>query len=199
MKFLMDVSQAASVRNGIWPHTLVAGQLITPLTRYRKWCHVYAIDNGAFGGFREKDFFSLLDREHGNQDHCLFVCCPDKVGDHAETLAMFAKWSGKIADRGWKRAFVAQDGATPETVPWDEIACLFVGGKDPWKDSKEVEALLKAAQEREKHTHVGRVNAVDRFLHFLKLDVDTCDGSGVARYSNEKLPRLLKAAQTYGQ
>lgn len=188
MRFLFDVSKAKE--QSLIP-ILTAGQLITPLTRYRKWMDVYAIDNGCYGGLREKDFLSLLRREDANKESCLFVTCPDVVGDVKATLASFTVWNPRILNLGFKTAYVAQDGATVENTPWDEFTALFLGGKDPWKDSLEAQILVWESVIRGKHTHIGRVNALDRFIRYSELGAHTCDGSGVSRYPNAKLPQFL--------
>ena len=189
MKFLMDNSLASLAKNGAYPHWLVGGQLLTPLTRYRRWHDVFAIDNGAFGGFKEPGFMSLLRREVHARHKCLFVCAPDVVGDHPATSALFAKYA-YLAEEGWPLAFVAQNGCLPGDVPWEKIRCLFVGGKDPWKDGTEVRELVRVARKLGKHVHIGRVNTAKRFVHFMKMGAHTCDGSGVARYSKSMLPKI---------
>lgn len=90
-----------------------------------------------------------------------------------------------------KLAFVAQDGIENMEIPWDEMSCLFVGGKDPWKDSQSAADIVRTAKTLGLWVHVGRVNTPKRFEHFLQLGADTCDGSGVAMYDHmlEKIER----------
>ena len=60
--------------------SLPVGQLLTPLTRFRnRRPDLFAIDNGAFSGFRARAFRSLLKREEANRAGCLFVAAPDVV------------------------------------------------------------------------------------------------------------------------
>lgn len=44
MKFLLDVSQAKQAE---FPMDYVAGQLVTPLTGYKRWADKYAIEASA--------------------------------------------------------------------------------------------------------------------------------------------------------
>ena len=181
MKFLIDKSKKDVIRKSKSP--LVVGQLQTPLTNYAHWGGTFAIDNGAYSGFREKAFLSLVKRRLPVAAQCLFVVCPDVVGDAAATLL---KWQllRHLIPEGYKVAFVAQDGATVKSIPWYHIDCLFLGGTDPWKDSIEAQLIVLEAKLRGKHVHVGRVNAYERYVLYRDLGADTCDGSGVARYDH---------------
>lgn len=159
------------------------GQLITPLTGYSNWGGVYAVDNGAFSSFRQERFMRVLKRDWDRRMKCLFVVCPDLVGDWQQTREMFNEKKILIPE-GYHRAFVAQDRQPESEIPWDEISCLFIGGKDPWKDSPHAQELVRVAKDRGKWVHIGRVNAIDRFRLFDELGADSCDGSGVARYDH---------------
>lgn len=180
--FLLDTTDyKVKSRQQQFP-SLVGGQLITPLTRRSNWGGAYAIDNGAFSGFQETYFKNILTREEGNRDRCLFVVMPDVVGDARRTLEIWqrrSKWA-----EGWPRALVAQDGLEDLEVPWDEIDALFIGGGDPWKDSKASLDLVRTAKILGKHVHVGRVNDAARFQRFAELGADTCDGSGASMYDH---------------
>jgi hypothetical protein len=160
------------------------GQLLTPLTRYhlrdasRKW----AIDNGGFKRLDIKAFFALLKREEHRREDCLFVSSPDIVGSAMRTLELFDLFEPQLT--GWKIAFVCQDGQENLRVPWDKISAIFIGGSTNWKLSKHVEDLIKTAQIFGKWVHIGRVNDPTRFQHFRELGADSCDGTGLARYSH---------------
>ena len=178
MKFLLDNSPKIVCEKS--SHELVAGQLITPLTRYSNWGGMFAIDNGAFSGFDERGFASLLSREKCNIEKCEFVVVPDIVGSARRTLELFRHRDKWIDGCFWPLAFVAQDGAETLDVPWNEFAWLFIGGKDPWKDSQAATDLVKTAKILGKQVHVGRVNTAQRFNKFDELGCDTCDGSGLS-------------------
>lgn len=160
------------------------GQLLTPLTRYRlrDSSLPWAIDNGGFSGLDIQAFTALLSREHHHRDQCLFVAAPDIVGSARRTLELFERWAPRL--EGWKVALVCQDGQEDLPIPWDEISAVFIGGSTNWKCGPHAEHIIRAALALEKHVHAGRVNGPDRFEHFERLGVHTCDGSGLARYTH---------------
>lgn len=183
MKFLIDKSAriVESKCTDFPDHVL--GQLLTPLTRYAYRGGVYAIDNGAFSSFEEKSFKSLLARQDSSKDKCLFVTCPDIVGSAQRTIELFNRRRSWIPD-GWPVAMVAQDGAENIEIPWDCMDAIFIGGRDPWKDSQASVDIVKTAKILGKWVHVGRVNTPRRFYHFAGIGADSCDGSGVAMYDH---------------
>jgi hypothetical protein len=191
MKILLDTSAKRAAAANL-PNDLVIGQLITPLTGFKRWADVFAIDNGAYTRFDAKGFKNLLTRESGASQQCLFVCCPDVVGNARRTLEIFQR-KYKYIPTSFKAALVAQDGLEDLEVPWHELECLFIGGRDPWKDSQCAQDLVKTAIVLGKHVHIGRVNTPERYDLFAKLGAHTCDGSGIARYPDVKLPSMQQA------
>lgn len=161
-------------------------QLITPLTAFcrqyetRKFC----IDNGAFGdeGFQAKAFLNLLARENHARHLCRFVVVPDVVGDARRTLEVFDHWKYQLT--GWPLALAAQDGIEHLTIPWRQIAAVFIGGTTAFKLGDKAKAVIRAAQAMGKWVHVGRVNTPGRFEYFESLGVDSIDGTGLSRYSH---------------
>lgn len=189
MKFLIDGHRdRVALRSAQWPEG-VAGQLLTPLTRYRRGHEVFAIDNGCFTSFREQNFKALLKREQAVRDQSLFVCVPDKVGSHKETMSLWEQHN-HLAD-GYKKAFVAQEGY--EGFP-EGVDALFIGGTNVFKDSKESQDAVRDALRQGLHVHIGRVNGPDRFIRFHLLGAHTCDGSGVSRYDH-MLPVIRVAVE----
>ena len=160
------------------------GQLLTPLTRYRlrDASRPWAIDNGGFKRLDIAAFDALLAREAHHKADCLFVCAPDIVGSAQRTLELFERWLPKL--EGWPVALVCQDGQEALPIPWDDIAAVFIGGSTNWKCSQHVEQIIRTAKILGKWVHAGRVNDPQRWLHFERLDVDSCDGTGLARYSH---------------
>lgn len=180
------------------------GQLLTPLTRYRLRdpARPWAMDNG---GFKEVDvpgLLSLLAREAEHRATCLFVAVPDVVACARRTLEVFERWKSKPELAGWPLALVCQDGQEDLPLPWDDVAAVFIGGSTAWKLSPHVGHIIKAAKVLGKHTHVGRVNDPARWQHFADLGADTCDGTGLARYTHMReavakrgdTPNLFEAA-----
>jgi hypothetical protein len=182
MKFLIDKSPKDVNRKMSLHPSLVAGQLLTPLTRYRNFGGVFAIDNGAYSGFNRSGFLALLERERQNADRCLFVVVPDVVGSARRTLEVWRHRADIVT--GWPLALVAQDGAENFDIPWHELDAIFIGGRDPWKDSQAAVDIVKTAKTLQKHAHVGRVNTLKRYKLFADAGADTCDGSGVAMYDH---------------
>jgi hypothetical protein len=154
----------------------------------------WAADNGAFGkGYPGDDAWLLwLDSFTPEQrTRCLFAVAPDVVADHDATLARSLPWLPVIREMGYPAAFVLQDGATVDTVPWDEFAVAFVGGSTDWKLGQQARELIAAAQERGKRVHIGRVNSERRYRAFAALGVDSCDGTYLAFGPDKNLPNVL--------
>lgn len=160
------------------------GQLLTALTRYRlrEPDRPWAIDNGGFKRLDVPAFEALLRREEHHKERCLFVASPDIVGSAQRTLELFGLWRPRL--QGWPIALVCQDGQEHLPIPWDDIAAVFIGGSTTWKCSHHVEGIIRTAKLFGKWVHAGRVNDPGRFKHFETLDVDSCDGSGLARYTH---------------
>src|SRR6266403_3762057 len=160
------------------------GQLLTPLTRFplQYPAMPWAIDNGAFAGFEEKSFLSLLQREEHHKVRCLFVAAPDVVGSARRTLECFEGWRGRLAT--WPTALVIQDGQQDLPIPWNDIAAVFIGGTTQFKISDHASHCIKAAKILGQWAHVGRVNDPARFEHFEELGADSIDGTGLSRYSH---------------
>lgn len=160
------------------------GQLLTPLTCYRLRDpdRPWAIDNGGFAGLDIEAFKALLTREAHRKDQCLFVAAPDIVGSAQRTLELFEHFRPVL--EGWPVALVCQDGQEFLPIPWDNIAAVFIGGSTNWKCLAHVEQIIKTATLLGKWVHAGRVNDPNRWLHFERLGADSCDGTGLARYSH---------------
>lgn len=182
MKFLIDTSSKNIARRLASHESLIAGQLLTPLTRYKNFGGEFAIDSGAFSGFPKEDFLKLLAREEPNRERCLFVTVPDVVGAGRRTLEIWRHRNSIV--KHWPLALVAQDGMEDLDIPWGDMKAIFIGGCDPWKDSKASLDIVKTAKTLGKHVHVGRVNTIKRFKLFSLAGADTCDGSGVAMYDH---------------
>ncbi len=147
--------------------------LISP-EGWRKSPGRYAIDNGAFKKFNEKLFFKVLDMSKKELSP-MFVVCPDVVGCHYRTLALWNYYMPRIRQYGYPLAFAAQDGCTPETVPQD-ADWIFIGGSNGWK-SKMVEPFVSTG----KPVHVGRVNSIGFVKYCESVGVNSIDGTGWMR------------------
>jgi len=165
-------------------------QMITPLTGFcrQKEHDEFAVDNGAFAGFKRDKFLNLLAREKQAQYLCRFVAVPDVVGDARRTLELFDHWKYRLT--GWPLAFVAQNGQENLPIPWKHVEAVFIGGLDlkdghgDWKLGRHARAVIRTAQGMGKYVHVGRVNTPGRFRYFEDLEVDSIDGTGLSRYTH---------------
>lgn len=185
MKFLIDGSSVRIKERRLQADELIAGQLLTPLTRYRLCEDLFGIDNGGFTGAKIKGFTKIIKNQWDFRDNCLFAAVPDKVENHKETLLMWEDYQ-HIAD-GYKKAFVVQDGFDG----WPSNAdAIFIGGSTKFKDSYECDLIVESALRNNMHVHIGRVNTFPRFQHFHKLGAHTCDGSGISIY-DDMLEKLL--------
>jgi len=140
----------------------------------------WAADNQAFTkGFDPDIFFPWLDKMQVYKLSCLFVTCPDEMGDARATLKLFDRWAPKLT--GWKLAFVAQDGQEDLDYPAADLwSALFIGGSTEWKMSNKATDCILRGQALGKHIHIGRVNYMRRYTHFASLigsERFTCDGT----------------------
>lgn len=149
---------------------------------------------------------------------CLFAVAPDVVGDAAATLKRSRHMLGWIRYAGFRAALAAQNGLTPDMVPWDDFDALFLGGspecipcgyvspvslrKQPrcplcarplaeWKLSAAAQLLTGEAKAGGKHVHMGRVNSQVRIEHAAATGCDTADGTFVAQGPDKNLPIAL--------
>lgn len=171
----------------------------------------WAMDNGAFGGrFDAGSFVTMLERFSGLDARvrgngcdgstpagCLFVTAPDVIyesgiGDAAATVEKWPFWSRLIRGLGFKPAFVAQDGLTPDMVPWAEMGALFIGGSTAFKKSSDVRSLMAYAKAQGIWTHWGRVNSKRRYALAVTAGCDSIDGSGFSMYPDTNIPKVAQ-------
>jgi hypothetical protein len=155
----------------------------------------WAADNDAFHNFDAAAYTRMIDRLAGIPG-CLFVTAPDVVGDAAATDALFCQWRDTLAARRLPVGYVAQDGATTSTVPWNRIDAVFIGGSTTWKLGAEARIIAAEAKRRGKWLHMGRVNGPRRMLHAARLGCDSIDGSSWARWKRVWLLAGLDAASS---
>jgi hypothetical protein len=153
----------------------------------------WAMDNGAFSGFDAGAFVRMLER-FSSCSGCLFVTAPDVVADAASTVALWPFWSSLISGVGRRPAFVAQDGLTPDRVPWEPLSedggVLFIGGSTAYKESAEARTLCGIAKARGIWVHWGRVNGKRRYELALKAGADSIDGTGFSMYPDTRIPMV---------
>jgi hypothetical protein len=176
MRFLLPVGGVVDKRFGIltnYNHKAVPSGILDGM----EW----AGDAPVFGSkdFEPDKWLQWLKIMQPYRVSCLFVVCPDVVGDAAMTLVWFKTWRPRL--NGWPVAFVAQDGQEDLDFPdHNSWSALFVGGSTEWKESKAAIEVIQRAQLLDKHIHIGRVNWGRRYRMFRILagsEGFTCDGT----------------------
>lgn len=195
------VSGATGTHRRFWDNPRF-GHLVTPrgghaMRTINESGKPWGADNDAFGGWtieKERMFSRMLGRIccEGVRETCRFIACPDVVGDAKTTLERFARWASIVRASRWPVALVAQDGLEDLPVPWDELDCLFIGGTDEFKPSLAAESLVIEAKRRGKWVHVGRINSLRRFRHFVELGADSSDGSSFSKWPDKYFPAAMR-------
>lgn len=181
------------------------GQLLNPKVGHRLVeGATFAVDNGSVrleGGrpipdpdWRPDPWLRLLDRYAGRPG-CLFAAVPDHVGDAARTDALWHRWRADVADRGYRPAYVTQNGAS--SIP-DDAGAIFTGGDDTWKLGPDARRLVDVAGARGLWRHMGRVNTKGRLLRAVSDGYDSVDGTKVAFGDRRNLPELLRWVRQIG-
>ncbi|GAC1575027.1 MAG: hypothetical protein NVS3B18_08690 [Candidatus Dormibacteria bacterium] len=151
------------------------------------WC----ADNGAFSDKWDADkWWAWLQANAADAATCLFAALPDVVGDWAATLDRSLPWIPKVRALGYPLAIVLQDGATPDTVPWDDIDAVFIGGSTAWKLGPEARQIVAEAKRRGLWVHMGRVNSERRLRYAKHIGCDSADGTYLSFGPDVNLPRL---------
>jgi hypothetical protein len=181
------------------------GRLVQP----RSWGSIATIagagqpwgaDNDALAGVNPDAYLRMLDAiARSPRDQLKFVAAPDAVertpegivGSWEGTRWLWRCWRPALVARGLPPAIVLQDGATPDTVPWDELAAVFVGASTHWKLSRQAELLVRMAHARGLWTHVGRVNTFGRLARVEAMGAHSFDGSQFSRFPEKYIPPFL--------
>lgn len=162
----------------------------------------WAMDNNMFtGNFREHDnpkdgraflrrgFWSMLEYNQPVLSTCLFVVCPDVIGDAPATMMRWKEYAPRIRAMGYKVAFAAQDGQENLPLP-DDYDALFIGGSTPFKYSDGVKRMVAEAKAQGEWTHMGRVNSLKRILYCRQLGIDSVDGTHLIYEPDKAIERL---------
>lgn len=156
----------------------------------------WAADNDCFRGLDPDGYLRMLDRiSLADLSRLLFVSVPDVVADHHSTAALFRYWYPALEKRNLPAAFVAQDGASIDGIPWQDVRAIFIGGSTRWKLGASSERIIRYAKKRGKWVHVGRVNTQERLRHCIALGVDSADGTQFSRWPDIHIPRALKVLE----
>lgn len=153
------------------------------------WC----ADNGCFSDAYPGDdaWFAWLEANAERASSCVFAVAPDVVGEAWATQVRSMPWLARIRDLGYPAAYVAQDGARADRVPWGHFDALFLGGTTEWKLGPTARALTYEAKGRGLHVHMGRVNSLKRLRYAEMIGCDSVDGTYLTKAPDVNLPRLL--------
>lgn len=135
----------------------------------------FAVDNGCFSGkWEELQWLRYLERCDRS---ALFAVAPDVPFDWVASWARSAMYIDRIRGMGFPVAVAVQNGATATTVPWAALDAVFIGGDTPWKLGTDALYIVKEAQHRGVHVHMGRANSTRRFVRAVQMGCDTADGT----------------------
>lgn len=148
------------------------------ITLGAKW----AADNDCFVEFNPRRILEWLALYKPVAHTCLWFNTPDVVQNASATLFNFWIWSDIIAAYGFKPAFTLQNGMEQHQIPWSYCAAVFIGGDDAFKYSEYVRDVVKEANRRGTHVHMGRVNTVQRIIYSKAIGCDSFDGTNYTRY-----------------
>jgi hypothetical protein len=171
---------------------LIAPQNASRIAETPRAGFLWAADNDAFTGFNQTRYLQMLARV-ADMPGCLFVTCPDIVGNAGATLELFRDWGPTVAKVA-PVALVAQDGLTNEATPWSEFSALFIGGTSEWKLGDQARALMAEATERGKWVHMGRVNSWRRVEYAKACGVDSIDGTQLSWWSDRWIDKFAEMA-----
>lgn len=172
--------------------------LVTPDNPHPPVGMQFAIDNGAWGAFKnstpfdDSGFSRLIERYGALAD---WVVVPDIVAGGMRSLEFSLSWLPRL--RGLKKLLIpVQDGMEPPEVldvlrEWTN-AGLFLGGSTEWKLETMFQWGTIACATR-RHYHVGRVNTARRIRLAAESGADSIDGTSATRYACT-IP-LLEAAR----
>ncbi len=142
----------------------------------------YALDNGAFTGFKEDAFLRLLDKA-AKHIPPMWVVVPDAIQDRDGTLRLWKEWRPRLD--GWRLAMAVQDGMSAADVP-NDVDVVFVGGTTKWKWQ-----TMRGWCSDFPRVHVGRVNTERHLWMAHECGAESCDGSGWMRDVEDEVPALV--------
>ena len=157
---------------------------------------IWAADNGCFSSRWDKEIWLRWLKSFDKPHTALFATVPDIVADHEKTLERWREYAPIVKGLGYKAAFVLQDGATIDTIPWTETDYLFIGGTTEFKLSEQARQICFEAQLRDIQIHMGRVNSKKRLLLAKSWGVDTADGTYIAFGPDVNTPKLVNMINT---
>lgn len=198
------------------------GQIITPAAGNRldedpavEWCADNGIYSRAYPG--DHAYLTWLASHADRRSRCRFAVAPDVVADHEATLERSWPMLRPIRRVIGRVALCAQNGATPDDMPWDYIDAVFLAGivecapcsylpaveelpvescpaghpVREWKLGTVAAAITAEAKRRGVWVHMGRVNSLKRLRYADAIGCDSADGTYLAKGPDKNLPKLL--------
>jgi len=159
----------------------------------------WGADNGRFASpheYTDEGYLAWLERMAPYRDRCLFATAPDVWGDWQATMELSEPMVDRIREAGYPVAVVAQDGLTPDLLPWKMgISALFIGGSDRWRHSGVLEPLVREARRHGLWVHMGRVNSWRRFDYARAIGCDSADGTVLKHDPSRDVAGWMERAQ----
>lgn len=152
---------------------------------------IFIADNGCFSQkWDEPGWKKYIKRQAlSSLNNTIWAVCPDVIGDHSQTLALWPEHSEWIRSQGLIPAFVLQNGCeTIEQVP-DDATVLFIGGDTEYKLGP---APVRIISESPKTTwaHMGRVNSYKRLNYAKSIGCHSVDGTYISFGPKINTPKL---------
>ena len=181
MRMFCPISGNKSFDNFARQHHERLGHIIGPSYFLRpKEGITFCLDNDAYKCFKENREFDLeawitmLNKVEKLGSIPEWCAVPDVVCNRDKTLKQWEMYSHEVELRGWRTAFVIQDGMSLEDLPRADV--YFVGGSTEWKWG-----TLSMWCHNLDAVHVGRVNWLSQLWNAQEHGADSCDGSGFMR------------------
>lgn len=196
------------------------GQIITPAAGNRLEPGIdWIADNGIYSRAYPGDAMYLrwLGQHADQGAWCRFAVAPDVVADHTATWERSWPMLRPIRETIGRVAMCAQNGATPDDMPWGRIDAVFLAGivecercrwvpsiadlpmshcpnghkMTEWKVGGAATAITVEAKRRGVWVHMGRVNSLRRLRRATAMGCDSADGTYIAYGPDINLSRLL--------
>jgi hypothetical protein len=188
------------IRHLLWKNGI--GLLLTPqaLRRLPEQTETYsdwdwAADNACFSNKWDSSKWLRWLQTIENPEKALFATVPDVVASHEQTIERWHEWWESVKTLNFKPAFVIQNGATPNQVPFDQAEAIFIGGTTEWKLSDAAREIVVEAKQRGLWVHMGRVNSVRRLQIASEWGCDSVDGTMLAFAPDTNAHKLVDMMQ----
>jgi len=185
---------SGATRRAAYAQNPALGLLLSPLGWRSPWCETWACDNDVFAGkFDLTRWLKMLDKA-ALYPPPLFCILPDVVGNWEQTLERAHRYRHEVESRGLRVALALQDGCNWKEVSDFSPFAVFVGGSTQWKWANTPRIIRLFGSHS--WVHVGRVNGESRIRYVRKLGADSADGTGLCRFFDAVLPKVLRGLNT---